>query len=133
MKAGRAHNVPLCSRAVAILQRVKELHDDGIVSSDLGLIFPNTRGLPLSDMVFTQLLRRLELSYTMHGFRASFRTWGSEKTRYEHEMLEFALAHTVGNQTVRSYMRTDMLEKRRRLMEDWYEYVSAGPEKAQSA
>ncbi|PZQ78241.1 Prophage integrase IntA [Xylophilus ampelinus] len=125
MKAGRRHSVPLSARAVQVLQEAKKLHDAGIVASELGLIFPNTKGLPLSDMVFTQLLRRLQLEYTMHGFRASFRTWGSEQTRYEHEMLEFALAHTVGDQTVRAYMRTDMLEKRRQLMDDWAAFIAA--------
>lgn len=124
MKAGRRHNVPLSARAAQILVEAKQLRDMGIVTSEMGLIFPNTQGLPLSDMVFTQLLRRMRLEYTMHGFRASFRTWGSEQTRYEHEMLEFALAHTVGDQTVRAYMRTDMFEKRRQLMEDWSAFVA---------
>lgn len=124
MKAGRPHNVPLSARVSEVLAEAKRLRDAGLVMSDMGLIFPNTHGLPLSDMVFTQLLRRMGVAYTMHGFRASFRTWGSEQTRYEHEMLEFALAHTVGNQTVRSYMRTDMLEKRRQLMEDWSHFVA---------
>lgn len=96
-----------------------------LVTSEMGLIFPNTQGLPLSDMVFTQLLRRMRVEYTMHGFRASFRTWGSEQTKHPHEMLEFALAHTVGDQTVRSYMRTDMLDRRRQLMEDWSTFVAA--------
>jgi integrase len=125
MKAGRPHNVPLSVRSAQILAEAKQLRDQGLLTSEMGLIFPNTHGLPLSDMVFTQLLRRMRLEYTMHGFRASFRTWGSEQTRYEHEMLEFALAHTVGNQTVRSYMRTDMLEKRRQLMDDWSTFANA--------
>jgi len=125
MKAGRPHNVPLSARAVEVLSQAKQLRDEGAVRSDMGLIFPNTQGLPLSDMVFTQLLRRMRVEYTMHGFRASFRTWGSEQTKYPHEMLEFALAHTVGDQTVRSYMRTDMLERRRQLMDDWSSFVAA--------
>jgi integrase len=125
MKAGRPHNVPLSARAVEVLAEAKRLRDEGSVTSEMGLIFPNTHGLPLSDMVFTQLLRRMRVEYTMHGFRASFRTWGSEQTKYPHEMLEFALAHTVGDQTVRSYMRTDMLEKRRHLMDDWSGFVAA--------
>ncbi|MDB5875017.1 MAG: integrase [Ramlibacter sp.] len=123
MKAGRPHNVPLSGRALEIIRQMHELREAREAHSDMGLIFPSTQGLPLSDMVFTQLLRRMGLAYTMHGFRASFRTWGSEQTKYEHEMLEFALAHTVGNQTVRAYMRTDMLEKRRHLMEDWHRYM----------
>ena len=70
-------------------------------------------------MVFTQLLRRMGTDYTMHGFRASFRTWATEKTEYPHEMIEMALAHAVGDETVRAYMRTTMVERRRQLMEDW--------------
>lgn len=60
----------------------------------------------------------------MHGFRASFRTWGMEATQYPAEMLEFALAHVVGDQTVRAYARSDMVEKRLQLMQDWADYVS---------
>jgi integrase len=125
MKAGRPHNVPLSARAVELLAAAKRLREEGIASSEMGLIFPNTQGLPLSDMVFTQLLRRMRVEYTMHGFRASFRTWGSEQTKHPHEMLEFALAHTVGDQTVRAYMRTDMLEKRRQLMDDWAAFIAS--------
>jgi len=123
MKAGNAHKVPLSKRALEILKQAASMRDSGLASSDLGLIFPNSKGLPFSDMVFTQLLRRMDLEYTMHGFRATFRTWGTEQTEYPHEMLEFALAHTVGDETVRAYMRTSMVEKRRQLMEDWAAYL----------
>jgi integrase len=58
MKAGRPHNVPLSARAVQILAEAKQLRDQGLVTSEMGLIFPNTHGLPLSDMVFTQMLRK---------------------------------------------------------------------------
>ena len=74
-------------------------------------------------MVFTQLLRRMDVPYTVHGFRASFRTWGSEVTEYAHEMLEFALAHSVGDQTVRAYARSSMVEKRREMMQSWADYL----------
>lgn len=84
-----------------------------------GLVFSNPTGKPYSDMVFTQLMRRMELPYTMHGFRASFRTWCMEAPQYPDEMLEFALAHVVGDQTVRAYARSDMVERRKQLMEDW--------------
>lgn len=61
----------------------------------------------------------------MHGFRSSFRTWGMEATQYPDEMLEFALAHVVGDQTVRAYARSVMVAKRRHLMEDWAKYVTS--------
>ena len=118
MKSAREHRVPLSVRVQAILKEAK-LSREG--KSDL--VFPNGKDVPLSDMVFTQLLRRLGVPYTMHGFRASFRTWGLEATNYPDEMLEFALAHVVGDQTVRAYARSDMVAKRRQLMQDWAEYL----------
>lgn len=59
----------------------------------------------------------------MHGFRASFRTWGAETGHYEHEMLEIALSHIVGDATVRAYQRSDVVEKRRELMQEWADYL----------
>jgi integrase len=123
MKAGRKHHVPLCQDANDVLARVKSIAPP---TSGESLIFPSPRGKILSDMVFTQILRRLndpKVPYTVHGFRASFRTWGSEHTEYSHEMLEFALAHIVGDQTVQAYARGSMVEKRRQLMQDWANYL----------
>lgn len=123
MKAGRNHRVPLSRRAHEILLEARELQGLDATKPGEGLVFPNPAGKPYSDMVFTQLMRRMELPYTMHGFRASFRTWGMEETQYPDEMLEFALAHVVGDQTVRAYARSDMVERRKQLMEDWAAYV----------
>lgn len=125
MKAGREHRVPLSGRVRELLLEAQKLL--GIDSNSLpdSLVFPNPKGKPYSDMVFTQLMRRMKLNYTMHGFRASFRTWGMEATQYPDEMLEFALAHVVGDQTVRAYARSDMVERRKHLMEDWAAYSQA--------
>ncbi|WP_313331225.1 phage integrase central domain-containing protein [Comamonas sp.] len=122
MKASRPHSVPLSGAAWQILEALKAT--SGYVVKPKELIFPNAKGLPLSDMTLTQVLRRMDLDYTMHGFRSSFRTWGAEVAHYDHDMLEFALAHVVGDGTVRAYQRSDMVEKRRILMEDWASYVA---------
>lgn len=119
MKSGRPHRIPLSKRSQKLLKQAAELR----TKEDGDLVFPSTSGRPLSDMVFTQLLRRLDEPFTMHGFRASFRTWASEETQYPHEMLEFALAHVISDQTVRAYARSDMLEKRRELMDSWANYI----------
>lgn len=132
MKAGREHRVPLSRRATEVLRAARTLQaqreaEGHTSASDAGtndLVFPSPRGKTYSDMVFTQLLRRLEQPYTMHGFRATFRTWGMDNTQYPAEMLEFALAHLVGDQTVRAYARSNMVEKRRQLMEDWAAYIA---------
>ncbi len=39
-------------------------------------------------------------------------------------MAEAALAHTVGDETERAYRRSDALEKRRKLMLAWEEFVT---------
>jgi integrase len=126
MKAGRPHRVPLSKRAQKIIRQALELREN----SDGDLLFASASGRPFSDMVFTQLLRRLGEPYTMHGFRSSFRTWADEATQFPHEMLEFALAHVISDQTVRAYARSDMLEKRRELMNSWADYIHSTPSAA---
>ena len=34
---------------------------------------------------------------TTHGFRATFKTWATEKTNYQREVIEAALAHVNGD------------------------------------
>ena len=56
---------------------------------------------------------------TIHGFRASFRTWTADLATYSREVMEAALAHAVGSKSERAYQRDDFLERRRLLMDDW--------------
>jgi integrase len=64
---------------------------------------------------------------TVHGFRSSFRDWTAEQTAYPSEMCEIALAHAAGSKVEAAYRRSDMMEKRRRLMADWAEYCEQTP------
>ena len=59
-----------------------------------------------------------------HGFRSSFRDWAAERTSTPREVVEAALAHTVQNPTEAAYARSDLFERRRRLMDDWAAYLS---------
>jgi integrase len=117
MKAGRAHTVPLSATAIAVLRQAKELAP----KSDL--VFPSPKGRTLSDMVFTQLLRRLEAKCTMHGFRSTFRDWAAEQTSYPREVCEAALAHSSGDRVEAAYLRTEHMQKRRALMDEWAGYL----------
>ncbi|MXY14485.1 MAG: tyrosine-type recombinase/integrase [Proteobacteria bacterium] len=116
-KIGREHRQPLSEQAIAVLQDVRDLQDDS------GLIFPSPykKGNPLSNMALTKVLRDNDLAdrATVHGFRASFRTWASEKTNADHAVMELSLAHTVGSSVEQAYARSDLLAKRRRLMDQW--------------
>jgi integrase len=63
------------------------------------------------------LLRRMGRSdLTMHGFRSSFRDWTAEQTNFPAEVAEMALAHAVGNKVEAAYRRSDLFERRRRIM-----------------
>lgn len=125
MKAGRPHTVPLSDRAITVLRAAKLLQPKPTdeAKKPTGMIFPGSTKGVLSDMTFTQIMRRMKVDHTMHGFRASFRTWAAEVAHYDHDLLEFALAHVVGDATVRAYQRSDMVEKRRKLMQDWAAYI----------
>jgi integrase len=127
MKAKQPHRVPLCDRAMDILAhaRALQLHDE--------LVFPSSRGTPLSDMALTKLLRDQKVASsepdrvaTAHGFRSSFRDWASEHG-YSRDLAEKALAHTVKNRVEAAYHRTDLLEQRRPMMDSWSRFVAAGP------
>jgi integrase len=65
----------------------------------------------------------------VHGMRSTFRNWGRERTEFRPELLELALAHTVGNAVERAYARDDGLEQRRTIMIAWAEFLSK-PDKA---
>ena len=124
MKARREHRVPLSGRALDILSRAREL--DG---QDGGLVFPAGRsGKALSNMAYTALLRRLGIPAVPHGFRSSFKTWSMEVCGRDDRwfLSEAALAHNLGDPTEASYARTDLLEPRRPLMEEWAEFLQGG-------
>jgi integrase len=122
MKSGKEHRVPLTAAAVRILRNVKELVPDN------EFIFPGMRGTPLSDMSLTAVLRRMDRrDITVHGFRSSFRDWAAEATTYPSDLVEMALAHTIGNKVEAAYRRGDMVEKRRHMMEEWAGHCEAAP------
>lgn len=128
MKAGRLHRIPLPGPAVALLRRLVELR-----TGPDALVFPGGRvGRPLSDMALSVLIRRMNAKdeaprwvdvtgrpVVPHGFRSTFRVWAGEQTHYPREVVEAALAHTVRDKVEAAYARTDLLERRRPLMEEW--------------
>jgi integrase len=124
MKTHRDHRVPLSARAVAILQDMQEARD-----GDNAFVFPGPRpGKPLSNVALLRLLERMGLNdLTVHGFRATFKTWASELTSTQNEIVEASLAHTIGGKVEQAYRRGDMFEKRRRLMQQWTTFCTSAP------
>ena len=122
MKAKVDHCIPLPVAAVTLLEQAHTLRD----GSDL--IFPSSvrQGTPMSDMTLTKVLRTTGLAAqtTVHGFRSSFRDWAAECTNAAHAVMELSLAHKVGSAVEQAYARSDLLAKRRRLMEQWAAYIT---------
>jgi len=123
MKAGKAHRVPLSSRALSILADL-EREDDSIY------LFPGRRKAKgLSNMALLKVLERMGRSdLTAHGFRSTFRDWAADCTSFSREVSERALAHTIESKVEAAYMRTDLFEKRKRLMADWAAYCTSSPQ-----
>lgn len=120
MKAKKEHRVPLSDRAVAVLKALPREAD---------FVFPGGRkGTAISNMAMATLLIRMErLDITVHGFRSTFRDWAAERTGYENNIVEMALAHAIGNKVEAAYRRGDLFTKRTKLMADWAKYCAMKP------
>ena len=78
-------------------------------------------------MTLSKLIKELGIAAVPHGFRSSFRDWAAERTNTPREVVEAALAHTVRNPTEAAYARSDLFDRRRRLMNDWATYLNGQP------
>jgi integrase len=120
MKMEREWRVPLCARALEIIQEVQKIRE----RRPSAFVFQGIKdGQPLSNMALLMLLRRMgHPELTVHAFRATARTWMAAETNFPREVCEMALAHDVGEAVERTYQRSDMFERRRRLAEAWARY-----------
>jgi len=112
IKAGNTHRAPLSAQAVRLIDGVSNTPSSGFV-------FAGRARERLSETALYKYARHFGFQYTVHGFRSAFRDWAAERTNYPSEVAEMALAHRVGSQIENAYRRTDMFERRRRLMADW--------------
>lgn len=107
------HRVPLSKQVVDLLKGIKRESE---------YIFP-VKGSVGSKYSLRVLMQRLTgTSVTMHGFRSTFRDWAAENQK-DHTTSEKCLMHTTGNAVVQAYQRSDLLEPRRKLMQEWADAV----------
>lgn len=125
MKAKRLHRVPLSQQAIELLEHQKAVTLGGKES----FIFQNIKGKPLSDAIMSKFMRTNEIESdtqgryaTPHGFRSTFRNWAADN-KYNYDDAERALAHTISNAVQAAYERTDRLEARISMMQDWADYA----------
>jgi integrase len=119
----KEHRVPLSQAAVDLLKAQPRIEN-------CELIFPSTRGTPISDATMGAVLKRLKVPAVPHGFRATFKTWSREIMRIENDVVEMALAHVIADAVEDAYMRGDQFLKRRVCMDRWATFCSRPFQKA---
>ncbi len=117
MKAGKEQRVPLVPRAIEILRIAKHIDPDS------EYLF-SRNGRRLCNMAMLALVKGMGYKITVHGFRATFRTWCEEETMHHDSLAKKALAHTIKDKVDEAYNRGDLLKKRLKLMEDWAKFCN---------
>ncbi len=119
MKTDQEHRVPLTEQMLAIVKPFKALRSEVVFEGQ-------KRHRPMSNMAMLMLLRRMKVEgVTVHVFRSAFRDWAAEQPGIAREVAEMSLAHKVGSEVERAYARSDLLKKRRKLLEEWSSYVAS--------
>ena len=117
-KTSRLHRVPLSKEAMKVLRLARH-------SNDREWLFPANRGSPMTDATMGRFMERANFTARPHGFRATFRTWVEEQTDASYEVKETSLGHQVGSEVERAYQRSDLIDKRRVLLEQWAAYLTS--------
>jgi integrase len=117
MKGGRPHTVPLSNAAQHLISEMDRGKPTDFV------FHGGEPDRPMSNMAMAMLLRRMKMDVTVHGFRSSFKDWASDETSYPDELSEEALAHVIGSAVRRAYRRGEAIDRRRKLMDEWSDYI----------
>ena len=119
MKTGIEHKVLLSDEAINIINLMRKRHNHEYVFNN-----PAT-GRHISNGAMLVFLKKQfpQLKITVHGFRATFRTWAEEAGIYQPHAIEFCLAHELPNKVEKAYLRTNLTEQRKQIMDDWEKYV----------
>ena len=113
MKGGEEHQVPLTDEMLSIIQPLKAMQSEYVFEGQ-------KRNQPFSNMSMLMLLRRMDVEgATVHGFRSTLRDWAGENGIVPREVAEMSLPHKEGSDVERAYARSDLLERREMLMEQW--------------
>ncbi|UJM32680.1 integrase arm-type DNA-binding domain-containing protein [Bartonella henselae] len=109
--------VPLSNEALKVIEKSLSFEKNGFLFSGL-------TGKPISDASMAKYMTVCGLTYRPHGFRSSLRDWIAETTSTPFEIAETVLAHSVGSSVTKAYMRTDFLEQRHALLEQWAAFIT---------
>ena len=130
MKSGKEHRVPLSDAVIKILKSLPRYEGTNIV-------FPSPHGGIITDNTLLNIIKRMHKSkiamdgkgwvdpkqnnriVTVHGFRSTFDDWASETTTHKDKAIDFALAHKLRDKVREAYLRGNLFDDRKHLMEDW--------------
>ncbi|WP_198663053.1 tyrosine-type recombinase/integrase [Cohaesibacter intestini] len=132
MKAAKEHRVPHPDAAIKLLKNLPTMENSPYV-------FFAPKGGQMSDMSLSAVMRRMHQAETEkgnsgwldprskrpavpHGLRSSFRDWAAERG-YQRDLAEISLAHKVGSEVERAYRRSDMLQRRRAVLNAWSQFL----------
>lgn len=125
MKMKRDHVVPLSTQVIDLLKEQQK----EVAPFNTEWVFPSQYKIknPMSDGTVNKAIKRLGFGKDMvaHGFRALARTTIREKLGYDSEVIEKQLAHRSAGSLGEAYDRTQFLKERRRMMQDWADYINA--------
>jgi len=128
MKMRRSHEVPITARMVELLDEAKRRMLHAPAPDDP--VFGGAKARPLSEMAGMMLLKRMGYGdFTVHGLRATFKSWATACTAYPRELIEEQLAHQLGA-VERAYLRVSAVERRREMMEAWSAWLDGRSESA---
>jgi integrase len=119
MKAGVEHKVPLSDEAIQIINFMRKKHNHEYVFHN------KATGKHISNNAMLVFVKKhyLKTKITVHGFRATFRTWAEETGKYQHHAIEFCLAHQLPTKVEKSYLRTNLFGMRKIIMNDWEQFL----------
>ncbi|MGH1414829.1 MAG: tyrosine-type recombinase/integrase [Pelagimonas sp.] len=112
----RDFRVPLPAAAMDLIERRRALGG--------AFLFPGPKGNPVTDASLSKRMRDMEEAGRPHGFRTSFRTWVQDTDACSYDVAETILSHSIGGKVERSYARSDLLDRRRPVMEAWARHVT---------
>jgi integrase len=119
MKKGREHAIPLAAEMLALLGTPKQS----------GRVFTtsNTVSGTINPTSMLKLLKKLRSDVTCHGFRSSFASWAEAQKGCSTKAIDLCLAHVEGNRTRRAYLRAELWDERRALMDAWAAFTLTKP------
>ena len=127
MKTGEPHRVPLCKRAIEILDSLPRIAGNEHIfpgAGRAGVLGPDALNRMAKSSGYVDP-KQQDRPISAHGFRSTFSTWGGERSNFAYEVREFCLAHDVKSEVARAYNRGDLFDKRRKVMDAWARYCES--------